>query len=125
VDAHTGHSELLDRMDPRGGLMTEQHGPDAIELTGSWRKRDAPGCADRYPDVLTFSTGTYRGTRGEGQGFIWWDAGIYRIEGDRRLVLSVATDELVGYEVRRVGDVLEVVDSEGCRFSYQRIAPPQ
>ncbi|MGY1695677.1 MULTISPECIES: hypothetical protein [unclassified Geodermatophilus] len=104
--------------------MTAHPGPDDTALTGSWRKVDAPACADRYPDVLTFSTGTYRGARGPEQAGIWWDAGIYRLEDDRRLVLSVATDELVAYQVHRRGDVLEVVDPDGCRFSYRRIAPP-
>ena len=39
--------------------MTAHPGPDDTALTGAWRTRDAPACADRYPDVLTFSTGTY------------------------------------------------------------------
>ena len=103
--------------------MTDLPKDHQLELAGSWRKVDAPACAEKYPDSLTFSTGTYRGARGEAQGFIWWDAGIYRVEGQRRLLLSVATDELVTYEVHLDGDVLAVVDSEGCRFFYHRVAP--
>lgn len=74
--------------------MTAHPGPDDTALTGAWRTRDAPACADRYPDVLTSSTGTYLGARGPEQAGIRWDAGIYRLEDDRRLVLGVATDEL-------------------------------
>jgi hypothetical protein len=104
--------------------MTEQSGAPEPELVGSWRKVDAPECAQKYPDVLTFSTGTYRGARGAEQGFIWWDAGMYRLEDPRRLVLSVATDELVTYQVHLEGDVLQLVDPDGCRFSYQRVRAP-
>jgi hypothetical protein len=104
--------------------MTEQSQVHEPELVGLWRKVDAPPCADRYPDSLTFSTGTYRGARGEGQGFVWWDAGSYRVENDRSLVLSVATDELVAYDIHLEGDRLDVVDPDGCRFSYQRVQPP-
>lgn len=94
------------------------------ELTGSWRKVGAPDCAGGYPDELTFSTGTYRGTRGPAQGFVQWDAGVYRVDDDGRLVLSLATDELVAYEFHLTGELLEIVDSAGCRFSYQRVPPP-
>ncbi|HKN44621.1 MAG TPA: hypothetical protein VJW23_11925 [Propionibacteriaceae bacterium] len=104
--------------------MTQQFQGPASELVGSWRKADAPSCAEKYPEWLTFSTGTYRGLRGERQGFIWWDAGTYRIESYRRILLSVATDELVAYEIRLTGDVLAFVDSDGCRFTYQRVPPP-
>lgn len=91
------------------------------DLVGSWRKAEAPLCAARYPDLLTFSAGTYRGTRGPAQGFVYWDAGIYRVEEKGRLSISVATDELLAYEIRLEDDVLAVVDPDGCRFSYRRI----
>jgi len=104
--------------------MTGRPERPEIDLAGTWHKKDAPACASKYPDSLTFSTGTYRGTRGSQQGFIWWDAGIYRTEGERRLLLSTASDELVAYEIQLHGDVLAVVDPDGCRFSYQRARPP-
>jgi hypothetical protein len=104
--------------------MTEQSASPAPELVGSWRKVDAPECAQKYPEVLTFSTGTYRGARGPEQGFVWWDAGIYRLENPRRLVVSTATDELVAYQMHLEGDALQIVDPDGCRFSYQRVSPP-
>ena len=103
--------------------MAIQPDEPQLNLIGPWRKVDAPTCAEKYPDTVTFSTGTYRGTRGETQGFILWDAGIYRVEGQRRLLLSTATDELVTYEIHLDGDVLSVVDPDGCRFSYQRVPP--
>jgi hypothetical protein len=96
-------------------------GPD---LVGSWSKAESPPCAEKYPQTLTFATGTYRGRRGEGQGFVWWDAGIYRVEHPDRLVLGTATDELVTYGIRLEGDRLEVTDPDGCRFAYRRQAPP-
>jgi hypothetical protein len=94
------------------------------ELIGSWRKVGAPECAAGYPVELAFSTSTYRGTRGDSQGFVQWDAGVYRIDDDGRLVLSLATDELVAYEFQVTGELLEIVDSVGCRFSYRRVPPP-
>ena len=90
-------------------------------LVGSWRKSASPRCSDKYPDTMEFAPATYRGTRGQGQGFVWWDAGIYRLDGPHRLVLGTATDELVTYEIRLEGDRLEVVDPEGCRFAYERM----
>jgi len=103
--------------------MTEQPGLRAAELIGTWRKVDTLECAEGYPEIMAFSAGTYRGTRGGRQGFVCWDAGMYRVEDGRRIVLSVATDALVSYDVRREGDVLEFTDPEGCRLSYQRISP--
>lgn len=90
-------------------------------LVGSWKKTTESPCAEKYPATITFSTGTYRGTRGPGQGMIWWDAGIYRLESPNALVLSVATDELVTYRIEMHGDDFDVTDREGCRFTYQRV----
>jgi hypothetical protein len=69
---------------------------------------------------MEFTDGTYRGTRGEGQGFVWWDAGIYRLEEPGQLTLGTATDELVTYAIRLEADRFEVADPEGCRFAYER-----
>ncbi len=90
------------------------------DLVGTWRKITTEPCAEKYPATLTFSTGTYRGARDPGQGMLWWDAGIYRRDGPRTLLLSVATDELVRYEIEIQGDRLDVTDADGCRFAYQR-----
>src|SRR5215217_4113905 len=58
--------------------MTDPSAP--VDLTGEWcQLDDQPECAAAYPRSLTFGTGTYRGTRGEGQGFVRWDAGTYRV----------------------------------------------
>jgi hypothetical protein len=104
--------------------MTDEPGVRPPALVGSWRKVDAPECAQRYPEVLTFAPSTYRGARGAAQGFISWDAGIYNLEDPGRLVLSTASDELVAYQMHLEGDVLQLVDPDGCRFSYQRIPAP-
>jgi hypothetical protein len=105
-----------------GGKPMSDPGEDIppANLIGTWHKITTVLCADKYPATITFSTGTYRGARGPGQGMVWWDAGIYRLEGPRRLVVSVATDELVTYEIAVRGDQLEVTDAEGCRFAYRR-----
>jgi hypothetical protein len=104
--------------------MTEQSRDPRPDLVGTWEKADTPPCAQRYPDSLTFAPGTYRGVRGPTQGFVSWDAGTYRVEDPSRLVLTTASDELVPYEIRVDGDVLTVVDPDGCRFSYRRARPP-
>lgn len=93
---------------------------ESTALVGSWHKVGSPECARKYPDHLTFSAGTFRGTRGETQGFVWWDAGSYRLESDTRLVLTTATDALVAYEVSVGPDELAITDPDGCQFSYRR-----
>jgi hypothetical protein len=77
-------------------------------------------CANKYPDAISFAIGTYLATRGPDQAFVWWDAGIYRLEDDGTLVLGTATDELVTYKINLRTDRLDVTDPDGCFFSYQR-----
>ena len=89
-------------------------------LTGTWHKVGTTPCAEKYPAVITFTGGTYRGARGSEQGMVWWDAGIHRLEGPRKLVLSTATDELVAYDIDVRGDEFTITDPEGCRFAYRR-----
>ena len=94
-----------------------------MNLAGTWHKVSTQACAEKYPATITFSTGTYRGVRGPDQGMVWWDAGIYRLEGSRRLMLSVATDELIAYGVEVRDDAeLVVTDPDGCQFVYRREA---
>jgi hypothetical protein len=97
--------------------MADKQTPDVV---GTWKKVTTASCADKYPATVTFSTGTYRGTRGPGQGMVWWDAGIYRFEDDKTLVMSTATDELVTYQISLQADRFEVTDAEGCRVTYRR-----
>jgi hypothetical protein len=101
--------------------MTEP-GPTApsTALVGKWRRVTADPCAATYPATITFAGGTYRGARAPEQGMIWWDAGIYRLEKPRKLVLATATDELVTYDVTVHGDRFEFTDATGCRVEYQR-----
>src|SRR5262249_34592387 len=96
---------------------TREH---ASGLVGTWLKTTTAACADKYPATLTFSAGTYRGSRGPGQGLIWWDAGIYRVEDTRTLVVGTANDELMNYSITLDDDGFEVTDAEGCRVSYRR-----
>ena len=92
----------------------------APDVVGTWTKTTTAACADKYPATLTFSTGTYRGTRGPGQGMVWWDAGIYRLEEPGKLVVGTATDELVTYQIVLQADHFDVTDSDGCRVTYRR-----
>ena len=89
-------------------------------MVGTWTKATTAPCADKYPATLTFSTGTYRGMRGPNQGMVWWDAGIYRLEDARTLVVGTATDELVKYRITLKGDRFEFTDPDGCRVTYRR-----
>lgn len=104
--------------------MTNTSRRPGMDLTGIWTKVESPPCADGYPATITFTAGVYRGRRGEGQGFVRWDAGIHRVDEHGRLVIGTATDELVAYEMRLEGDLLSLVDPDGCRFAYRRGAPP-
>ncbi|MET0163798.1 MAG: hypothetical protein ABW318_02185 [Vicinamibacterales bacterium] len=89
-------------------------------MVGTWTKTTTAACADKYPATITFATGTYRGTRGPGQGMVWWDAGIYRLEDTSTLVVGTATDELVTYQIALHAERCEVTDSEGCLVTYRR-----
>ena len=73
----------------------EKKGP----LAGRWKKVTTDPCADKYPQGITFAASTYRGSRGQGQGMVWWDAGIYRVEGPDTLVLSVASSSSASVQV--------------------------
>jgi hypothetical protein len=106
--------------DAPGAARTMTDAERGRSLVGTWRKTTGASCADKYPAVLTFSTGTYRGTRAPDQGMVWWDAGIYRLEDDRTLVLGTATDELVTYQFVLQGNEFEAIDPDGCRVTYQR-----
>ena len=99
--------------------MADTH-DQARGVVGTWTKATTAACADKYPATLTFSTGTYRGTRGPGQGMVWWDAGIYRLEDSRTLVVGTATDELVTYQIALQADHFDVTDADGCRVTYRR-----
>ena len=91
-------------------------------MVGSWSKVTTDACADKYPATMTFSTGTYRGARGADQGFVSWDAGIYRLEDAHTLVVGTATDEIVKYRITLHADRFEFTDADGCRVTYRRDA---
>jgi hypothetical protein len=58
--------------------------------------------------------------RGAGQGMVWWDAGIYRLEDSNTLVVGTATDELVTYRISLQPDRFEFTDSDDCLVTYRR-----
>lgn len=105
---------------PTDEHTTESEPDGPTPLVGRWQRTDADAATGRYPVELDMSTGTFRGRRGEQQGMIWWDAGIYRFADPTHLVLSTATDELVTYRVRLDGDRLEIETPDEGPVVYQR-----
>jgi hypothetical protein len=99
--------------------MADKHEHTA-SMAGTWVKATTAACADKYPATVTFSGGTYRGTRGPGQGMVWWDAGIFRLEDPTTLVIGTATDELVKYQIAFHTDRFEFTDSDDCLVTYRR-----
>lgn len=98
-----------------------QESSKSRSLIGDWLKVAGDPGTEIYPEHLSFAEGTYRGRRGESQeGLMWWDAGIYRLEGAHALVLSTANDELVRYDLQLDDDRLHVVDPDGRAFVYRR-----
>ena len=91
---------------------------------GRWQKRTTAACAAEYPDHLEFFGGTYRGTRGEGQRFVVWDAGIYQVVAPDQVRIGTATDELVSYRFTVMPTLLTFIDQAGCTFEYERAAAP-
>jgi hypothetical protein len=99
--------------------MADKH-EQARSMVGTWTKATNDACADKYPATVTFAESTYRGTRGPGQGMVWWDAGIFRLEGAGTLVIGTATDELVKYQIAFHADRFEFTDSDNCLVTYRR-----
>jgi hypothetical protein len=91
-----------------------------VSLQGQWKRTEGQPETDQFPDTVTFAEATYLGKRGAHQGFVIWDAGIYRLETDTRLVIGTASDELVAYEFANDGDRFVVTDPSGCRVAYER-----
>lgn len=91
-------------------------------LVGRWRKTTSDPCAALYPDEIEFfkDTTTYLAQKGASQSFIIWDAGSYRIEKNREVTLSTATDALVTYPFTLASKTLTFVDANNCRFTYER-----
>lgn len=94
------------------------------DLQGRWRKLSTEAEAEQYPTEITFAKSTYRGSRAEDQGMIWWDAGIYRLVDERTLTLSTATDEMVTYPVRIDADRLTVTVAGECDVVFERAESP-
>ncbi len=96
--------------------------PYAPSLIGRWEKASCVGtCAHDYPDVIRFSEGTYLGSKGPGQGFVLWDAGIYSRPSADSLRLSTATDELMTYQCSVSATQLTVTAGPDCHLEYRRL----
>jgi hypothetical protein len=74
----------------------------------------------REPDPAAGGrAGVYRGTGDDGQTFVVWDAGSWRLDADG-LTLSIANDDLVTYAVDLSEDELTIHDELGGHTTYQR-----
>ena len=93
-----------------------------MDFKGRWRKDSQEPCSAQYPAEIAFEEATYLGAKGPGQRFIVWDAGIYRVEGENRVLISIATDELVPYRYEAERDRVTFTDRDGCQFSYLRVS---
>lgn len=91
-----------------------------MKLMGRWAKVPGDPCGDRYPQEIEFAEATYLGTKGPGQGFVLWDAGIYRVVDEGRVLVQGAADELQEYRARTVDDLVEFEDEAGCVVRYRR-----
>jgi hypothetical protein len=91
-------------------------------LQGEWRKVTTDTETSQYPAKLVFEAAWYRGTRAEGQGMIWWDAGIFRLLDEKTLMLSTATDEMVEYRISLGADRLEITDAANITVVYERVS---
>jgi hypothetical protein len=91
------------------------------DLIGKWKKISTAKCDETYPDGLEFFEATYLGKKGQGQRFIWWDAGGYQVIAADRVKIEIATDEQVVYRFSISENVLTFVDREGCEFKYRRV----
>ena len=108
-------------------MPTKSAQPDPrSRLVGRWQKLTIDEALNQYPAEIKFAEDTYLGSRGDEQGMIWWDAGIYRIQDRKTLVLSTATDEMVTYTMRLRGKRLKVDVPDKGTVVYERIedAPP-
>ncbi|MEV0371793.1 hypothetical protein AB0I10_18505 [Streptomyces sp. NPDC050636] len=89
-------------------------------LIGRWEKLADGECDRLYPGIVEFFEATYRGAKSADQGFIVWDAGIWREDAPGTVLITTAGDELVRYTFTLSDDVLTFRDAEGCEFSYRR-----
>jgi hypothetical protein len=105
--------------EPREGLAMETNNA----LIGHWTRQAAEACAESYPDSLEFRDGgVYHGSAGDGQGFVQWGGGDYRLLDDRRIKLQDQRDAMVEYRFTLDGRTLSFLAPDGCRILYTRMA---
>ena len=112
------------RLKRKATEMPKRKAARPADLIGTWRRQDGEPGTQAYPKTLTFAESTYRGTRDPDQGFVVWDAGIYRsehIDNAGSLIVGTASDELITYPLERTSaDSFTVIDPAGCRITYLR-----
>ena len=91
------------------------------QLMGRWRKVTDDEALDQYPAEIIFADDTYLGSRGPEQMMLWWDAGIYRMDDIKTLVLSTATDEMVSYDIEFRADQMTIEVPHLGAVVYERI----
>ena len=93
-----------------------------MSLAGKWKKVSTAECDKAYPDEIEFlERPRYLAKKGPDQGFIWWDAGSYKVIGENEIKISDATDAQIQYRFSISGDLLTFVDPQGCEFQYRRL----
>jgi hypothetical protein len=92
------------------------------QIVGSWEKVSGTACDEIYPDNIRFQeNGLYFGLKDPPGTFTRWDAGTYEIIGPGRINISTANDAIVTYRFAISNDILAVVDTDNCQFSYRRV----
>ena len=93
-----------------------------MRLAGKWKKVSTSQCDESYPAEIEFSERPrYLAKKGQGQGFICWDAGTYEEKGTDQVKISTATDAQILYRFSINGDTLTFTDPDGCEFKYRRV----
>jgi hypothetical protein len=93
-----------------------------VSFVGRWSKVTSSDCDRRYPAEIEFRETRFLARKGPDQDFVIWDVGGYRLLDEDEAMIQIATDEQVRYPYRLEGDTLTFVDSDGCEFSYRRVA---
>ncbi len=96
--------------------------PETAQLVGYWEKTTVSRCSRVYPEHIDFrKNGRYLAHNSPESPQIIWDVGRYQVEGPGQLRVSLANDasELYGFSLS--DDVLTLVDSKNCDFSYRKV----
>jgi hypothetical protein len=95
------------------------------QLVGNWEKITDSACCRAYPNSIQFlESGLYSGKNASPGTYTHWDAGTFEIVGPEQIMISIANDAIVAYEVSIQGDVLRFKDPDQCEFCYRKSPRP-